>query len=182
MRIFQAKVDTNRPDPAGDLDCAWVLRWLDDVGLPQYKETFIEARVDGRLLNLLTVDDLSYLKVSHMAPRCCVDVSFAQVSSLLHHFSIRRGIQVLRQQNFQPDCLKRRAQGGDESDTREVISFITRLNHIPHVQVLLWTNHRVMDWLRQVDLAEYAPNLRGAGVHGGSFCPIFSAPSVPDPD
>ena len=51
---MQAKVDTNRPDPAGDLDCAWVLRWLDDVGLPQYKDSFIEARVDGRLLNLLT--------------------------------------------------------------------------------------------------------------------------------
>lgn len=26
---------------------------------------------------------------------------------------------------------------------------------------------RVMEWLRAVDLAEYAPNLRGAGVHGG---------------
>ena len=99
----------------------------------------------------------------------------AQVSSLLHHFSIRRGIQVLRQQNFQPDCLKRRAQGGDESDTREVASnsFTTRIKRIPIGQVLLWTNHRVMDWLRQVDLAEYAPNLRGAGVHGGSFRPIF---------
>ena len=23
-----------------------------------------------------------------------------------------------------------------------------------------------MDWLRSVDLAEYAPNLRGSGVHG----------------
>lgn len=24
-----------------------------------------------------------------------------------------------------------------------------------------------MEWLRAVDLAEYAPNLRGSGVHGG---------------
>lgn len=30
-----------------------------------------------------------------------------------------------------------------------------------------WSNHRVMEWLRSVDLAEYAPNLRGSGVHGG---------------
>jgi hypothetical protein len=143
---MQAKVDTNRPDPAGDLDCAWVLRWLDDVGLPQYKDNFIEARVDGRLLNLLTVDDLSYLKVSN----------------LLHHFSIRRGIQVLRQANFHPDCLKRRA--GPEEDEGPA-------------GVLYWTNHRVMDWLRQVDLAEYAPNLRGAGVHGGLMVtePKFNA-------
>ena len=134
LLAMQARVDTNRPDPAGDLDCAWVLRWLDDVGLPQYKENFLEARVDGRLLNLLTIDDLSYLRVSN----------------LLHHYSIRRGIQVLRKNNFHPDCLKRRAipeEGGTD--------------------VLLWTNHRVMEWLREVDLAEYAPNLRGSGVHGG---------------
>lgn len=134
LLAMQSKVDTNRPDPAGDLDCGWVLHWLDDVGMPQYKENFLEARVDGRLLNLLTIDDLSYLKVSN----------------LLHHYSIRRGIQVLRKNNFNPDCLKRRAiaeEGGSN--------------------VLLWTNHRVMEWLREVDLAEYAPNLRGSGVHGG---------------
>ncbi|GFV74352.1 liprin-beta-1 [Trichonephila clavipes] len=32
--------------------------------------------------------------------------------------------------------------------------------------VALWSNHRVMEWLRTVDLSEYAPNLRGSGVHG----------------
>ena len=34
-------------------------------------------------------------------------------------------------------------------------------------EVVQWSNHRVMEWLRAVDLAEYAPNLRGSGVHGG---------------
>lgn len=34
-------------------------------------------------------------------------------------------------------------------------------------EVVQWSNHRVMEWLRSVDLAEYAPNLRGSGVHGG---------------
>ncbi|KAH8026791.1 hypothetical protein HPB51_024906 [Rhipicephalus microplus] len=34
------------------------------------------------------------------------------------------------------------------------------------LDVSLWTNHRVMEWLRTVDLSEYAPNLRGSGVHG----------------
>lgn len=33
-------------------------------------------------------------------------------------------------------------------------------------EVMLWTNHRVMEWLRSIDLSEYAPNLRGSGVHG----------------
>lgn len=130
---MQAKIDLKRPDPAGNLDCSWVVRWLDDIGLPQYKESFIECRVDGRLLNLLTVDDLSYLKVSN----------------LLHHYSIRRGIQILRQQKFDTEFLKRRATNSAE-DT----------------DIITWSNHRVMEWLRQVDLAEYAPNLRGSGVHG----------------
>jgi hypothetical protein len=35
--LMKAKIDPNRPDPAGELDCAWVIRWLDDIGLPQYK-------------------------------------------------------------------------------------------------------------------------------------------------
>jgi hypothetical protein len=29
--------------------------WLDDIGLPQYKDTFYDARVDGRMLHYLTV-------------------------------------------------------------------------------------------------------------------------------
>lgn len=40
-------------------------------------------------------------------------------------------------------------------------------NNITPSEVTQWTNHRVMEWLRSVDLAEYAPNLRGSGVHGG---------------
>lgn len=40
-------------------------------------------------------------------------------------------------------------------------------NNISPSEVVQWSNHRVMEWLRSVDLAEYAPNLRGSGVHGG---------------
>lgn len=29
--------------------------WLDDVGLPQYKDQFYESKVDGRMLQYLTV-------------------------------------------------------------------------------------------------------------------------------
>lgn len=39
--------------------------------------------------------------------------------------------------------------------------------------VVQWSNHRVMEWLRSVDLAEYAPNLRGSGVHGGLIVRIY---------
>lgn len=33
----------------------WIAKWLDDIGLPQYKDQFFEARIDGRMLNQLTV-------------------------------------------------------------------------------------------------------------------------------
>ncbi|KAI1238850.1 hypothetical protein IHE44_0011941 [Lamprotornis superbus] len=120
----------------GKLDYHWVTRWLDDIGLPQYKTQFDEGKVDGRMLHYMTVDDLLSLKVI----------------SVLHHLSIKRAIQVLRINNFEPNCLRRRPS--DESN-------------VTPSEVTQWTNHRVMEWLRSVDLAEYAPNLRGSGVHGG---------------
>lgn len=88
-----------------------------------------------------------------------------KVSNLLHHLSIRRGIQVLRQNGFSPSCLKRRASPEEKER-----------NSLP-IEVSLWSNHRVMEWLRHVDLAEYAPNLRGSGVHGGLLIyePRFTA-------
>lgn len=33
---------------AGKLDTTWVLRWLDDIGLPQHKDEFLAARIDGK--------------------------------------------------------------------------------------------------------------------------------------
>ncbi|XP_025258269.1 liprin-beta-1 isoform X4 [Theropithecus gelada] len=132
LQALGSEEETNH----GKLDFNWVTRWLDDIGLPQYKTQFDEGRVDGRMLHYMTVDDLLSLKVV----------------SVLHHLSIKRAIQVLRINNFEPNCLRRRPS--DE-------------NTIAPSEVQKWTNHRVMEWLRSVDLAEYAPNLRGSGVHGG---------------
>uniref|UniRef100_A0A674AUA5 PPFIA binding protein 1a n=1 Tax=Salmo trutta TaxID=8032 RepID=A0A674AUA5_SALTR len=133
----------------GKLDHNWVTRWLDDIGLPQYKSQFDEGRVDGRMLHCMTVDDLLSLKVG----------------SVLHHLSIKRAIQVLRLNFYEPNCLRRRPS--DE-------------NNITPAEISQWTNHRVMEWLRSVDLAEYAPNLRGSGVHGGVMVlePRFNVESL----
>ena len=30
------------------------VEWLDDIGLPQYKDQFSEAKIDGRMINYLT--------------------------------------------------------------------------------------------------------------------------------
>ncbi|XP_078457797.1 liprin-beta-1-like isoform X8 [Lampetra planeri] len=131
-----------------DLHHTWVTRWLDDVGLPQYKEQFHEARMDGRMLHYITTEDLLLLKVTN----------------LLHHLSIKRAVQVLRLNHFQPDCLIRSAPEGKSSTTG----------------VYRWSNQRLMEWMKQIDLAEYATNLRGSGVHGGLliFEPRFSVETL----
>ncbi|XP_028810637.1 liprin-beta-1 isoform X2 [Denticeps clupeoides] len=136
LQLALQALGTEEDDPKSSLDFGWVTRWLDDVGLPQYKSQFDEGRVDGRMLHYMTVDDLLSLKVG----------------SVLHHLSVKRAIQVLRLSRFEPNCLRRRPS--DE-------------NNVTPAEVCQWTNHRVMEWLRSVDLAEYAPNLRGSGVHGG---------------
>ncbi|KAK1167118.1 liprin-beta-1-like isoform X1 [Acipenser oxyrinchus oxyrinchus] len=133
LQLALQALGSEEDDRKGRLDFNWVTRWLDDIGLPQYKTQFDEGRVDGRMLHYMTVDDLLSLKVG----------------SVLHHLSIKRAIQVLRINNFEPNCLRRRPS--DE-------------NNITPAEIAQWTNHRVMEWLRSVDLAEYAPNLRGSGV------------------
>ncbi|XP_069037961.1 liprin-beta-2b isoform X3 [Lepisosteus oculatus] len=127
---------TKQTEKSSELDHIWVTRWLDDIGLPQYKDQFNEARVDGRMLQYLTVNDLLFLKVT----------------SQLHHHSIKCAIHILHVNNFNANCLRRRPADENKSSPLEVMQ---------------WSNHRVMEWLRSVDLAEYAPNLRGSGVHGG---------------
>lgn len=129
-------INTKQEEKSAQLDHIWVTRWLDDIGLPQYKDQFHESRVDGRMLQYLTVNDLLFLKVT----------------SQLHHLSIKCAIHVLHVNKFNPHCLHRRP--ADESN-------------LSPSEVVQWSNHRVMEWLRSVDLAEYAPNLRGSGVHGG---------------
>uniref|UniRef100_A0A672ZWZ9 PPFIA binding protein 2 n=1 Tax=Sphaeramia orbicularis TaxID=375764 RepID=A0A672ZWZ9_9TELE len=132
IKTFSSKLR----EKSAELDHIWVTRWLDDIGLPQYKDQFNEGRVDGQMLQYLTVNDLLFLKVT----------------SQLHHLSIKCAIHVLHVNKFNANCLKRRPSNENQFTPSEVVQ---------------WSNHRVMEWLRSVDLAEYAPNLRGSGVHGG---------------
>ncbi|XP_067358964.1 liprin-beta-2b isoform X32 [Channa argus] len=136
LQLAIKTLSSKQPEKSAELDYIWVNRWLDDIGLPQYKDQFNEGRVDGQMLQYLTVNDLLFLKVT----------------SQLHHLSIKCAIHVLHVNNFSPNCLKRRPGNENQFTPNEVVQ---------------WSNHRVMEWLRSVDLAEYAPNLRGSGVHGG---------------
>ncbi|RMB98169.1 hypothetical protein DUI87_25650 [Hirundo rustica rustica] len=85
-------INAKQDEKSAQLDHIWVTRWLDDIGLPQYKDQFHESRVDGRMLQYLTVNDLLFLKVT----------------SQLHHLSIKCAIHVLHINSFNPHCLRRR--------------------------------------------------------------------------
>ncbi|XP_017159591.1 liprin-beta-2 isoform X7 [Poecilia reticulata] len=161
LRAFTSKV----AEKSSELDHIWVTRWLDDIGLPQYKDQFHEARVDGRMIQYLTVNDLLTLKVT----------------SQLHHLSIKCAIHVLHANKFNPNCLRRRP--GEEVDKNKKNQVETKNileKHPSPSEVVQWSNHCVMEWLRAVDLAEYAPNLRGSGVHGGLIIlePRFSSETL----
>uniref|UniRef100_A0A8C2B652 PPFIA binding protein 1b n=1 Tax=Cyprinus carpio TaxID=7962 RepID=A0A8C2B652_CYPCA len=132
LQLALQALGSEEDDNKGKLDYHWVTRWLDDIGLPQYKTQFDEGRVDGRMLHYMTVDDLLSLKVG----------------SVLHHLSIKRAIQVLRLNSYDPNCLRRRPS--DE-------------NNISPAEISQWTNHRVMEWLRSADLAEYPHKLAFGG-------------------
>ena len=136
-----------------NLESHWIVSWLDDIGLPQYKERFLEAKIDVRVLNFITTEDLCQIKITN----------------LLHHLSIKRGIQILRQCSFDPSCLKRRSP--------PIPDLTNQITCPTPEQVALWTNNRVMEWLRSANLAEYAPNLRGSGVHGSLLIyePLFNS-------
>ncbi|OUC40725.1 hypothetical protein D917_03856 [Trichinella nativa] len=74
------------------MDFHQTLRWLDDIGLPQYRESFANYRIDGIMLDELTVDDLLHM----------------HITSALHHASIRRGIQMLRMSGYSLNRLNRK--------------------------------------------------------------------------
>ncbi|CAH2092193.1 unnamed protein product [Euphydryas editha] len=138
---------------AGRLDGAWALRWLEDVGVCGARAAAADAALDGRLLHRLTHAELhAHLRVAHA----------------LHALSIRRGIQVLRDNKFNPETMIRRAPEADQSEAQ---------SEEASGELARWSSHRVMQWLKEIDLAEYAPNLRGAGVHGGLMLlePRFTA-------
>lgn len=63
-----------------ELDQEWVGLWIQDLGLPQFQRLFMDACLDGRMLNVITFEDLRLL----------------DVTLPFHIASIKRGLQALR--------------------------------------------------------------------------------------
>ena len=79
------------------------------------------------------------------------EINYLNITSEIHFLTLKHSIQVLRLNNFDANSIQRRSNPLDNNDTAEIMH---------------WSNHRVMEWLKSIDLSEYAPNLRGSGVCG----------------
>ncbi|XP_026671665.1 uncharacterized protein LOC108627785 isoform X1 [Ceratina calcarata] len=72
------------------------------------------------------------------------------VTRKFHQASIVHGIHLLRLLNYDRQALAVRRHQCEQVDT----------------DPLVWTNQRFIRWARNIDLAEYAENLKDSGVHG----------------
>ncbi|XP_055515058.1 kazrin-like isoform X2 [Leucoraja erinacea] len=75
---------------------------------------------------------------------------YLNVSKKFHQISLLLGIELFRQWDFDREILHERRAWCE--------------NH--NVDPLVWTNQRVVKWVRDIDLKEYADNLVNSGVHG----------------
>ena len=74
------------------LDYKWVLNWLEMNGLGDLCPKFEEARIDGRMLYMLTYDDLALL----------------QIDEPFHQLNLKAVIKALRLTSFAPNYLDSR--------------------------------------------------------------------------
>lgn len=152
LRCILNGIDRGTADASDRMDVHQVLRWLDEIGLPQYRDNFAENMIDGQMLTVLTAQDLVEMKIT----------------SALHHATIARGVQFLRSVDFCAHRLERR--------------FNPDLIHkgpCPN-DVECWSHHCTCQWLKTIDLAEFTPNLLCAGIHGALMVhePTFTAESL----
>ncbi|CAI2355796.1 unnamed protein product [Caenorhabditis sp. 36 PRJEB53466] len=152
VAILLRRIEEDIVEPANKWDVHQTLRWLDDIGLPQYKEVFAENVVDGPLLLALTASDAVEMKVVNA-----------------HHYAtLARSIQFLKRTDFRFDAMEKRM---DQN--------IIEKYPCPDV-VVRWSHSATCEWLRKIDLAEFTPNLLCAGVPGALMIyePSFTAESL----
>ncbi|XP_072537735.1 kazrin-A isoform X2 [Salminus brasiliensis] len=86
------------------------------------------------------------------------------VSKKAHQGSLLLGIQLLHVLNFNKEVLQARRADCESQNT----------------DPLVWTCQRIIKWLRDIDLKEFADNLQSSGVHGAVMVldPSFTTDSM----
>ncbi|XP_026131407.1 kazrin, periplakin interacting protein b isoform X1 [Carassius auratus] len=86
------------------------------------------------------------------------------VTNKFHVTSILSAIQLLQMLNFDKETIQARRAQCENRDLDPVV----------------WTSHRVIKWIRDIDLKEYADGLQNSGIHGAVMVldPTFSADTM----
>ncbi|XP_016379754.1 kazrin-A-like [Sinocyclocheilus rhinocerous] len=86
------------------------------------------------------------------------------VSKKAHQISLLLGIQLLHTLNFDKEILQSRRSECQNQNTDPVV----------------WTCHRIIKWIKEIDLKEFADNLQSSGVHGAIMVmdPSFSSDTM----
>ncbi|XP_061690910.1 kazrin-A isoform X3 [Syngnathoides biaculeatus] len=86
------------------------------------------------------------------------------ISKKFHQVSLLLGIELLHLLKFDKDALQARRIQCEHQNT----------------DPLLWTSHRVIKWLKEIDLKEYANGVASTGVHGAVMVldPSFSSDTL----
>ncbi|XP_072334491.1 kazrin-A isoform X2 [Scyliorhinus torazame] len=89
---------------------------------------------------------------------------YLNVSKKFHQISLLLAIELFRQWEFDREILHERRTWCE--------------NH--NVDPLVWTNQRVIKWVREIDLKEYADNLLNSGIHGAVLVlePTFNSEAM----
>ncbi|XP_077370726.1 kazrin-A isoform X3 [Festucalex cinctus] len=86
------------------------------------------------------------------------------ISKKFHQVSLLLGIELLHSLNFDKDALQARRVQCEHQNT----------------DPLVWTSHRVIKWLKDIDLKEFAEGVVSSGIHGAVMVlePSFSSESL----
>lgn len=134
--------------------------WLDDIGLPQYRDVFAENLIDAFVLPYLTAQDLVEMKIV----------------SAMNHASIARGIQFLKAVDFNVYRMEKRFTNVSHFNIKHFVTFYLKelLQKCPIAsEVERWTHGCVVHWLKSIDLAEFTPNIMFSGLHGALMVILF---------
>ncbi|XP_077441920.1 kazrin-A isoform X2 [Vanacampus margaritifer] len=86
------------------------------------------------------------------------------ISKKFHQASLLLGIELLHSLNFDKDALQARR---------------VQCEH-QNMDLLVWTSHRVIKWLKDIDLKEFAEGVVSSGIHGAVMVlePSFSSDTL----
>ncbi|KAL6723758.1 hypothetical protein Aduo_018730 [Ancylostoma duodenale] len=152
LNLVLRRIEDEIDSPASSWDVQQTQKWLEDIGLPQYKDIFCENMIDGLMLLALTAADLVEM----------------QMINAHHYLCISRSIQYMKMVDFKPDSMVLKF---DESIT----------SNYPRPEIVVhWTHSATCEWLRKIDLAEFTPNLLCAGTPGALMVyePTFTAETL----